>query len=229
MDDIESLTSRLKKVEHFRDMPADEVREFILSGHILPYAKGQVIFVEDNPNAGLYVLLSGQAQICRLSPQGQISIMTVLEPVHMFNEVAALDEGPNPATAIATLDSLIWNAPSGNLRQLILKYPEVGIGMLHTLAARNRALSQQFYDLSFRSVLARTAKMLVMLSNEGKELIDRRKNPNHQMAARISTVPEAFSRALKVFREAGDILCSDKIIEVKKPSRLLEVAHVGPA
>ena len=222
------LAARLSKIEHFKDVSLSEVIQIIRSGKVQRYQRGEVIFVENDAGKGLYVLLSGQVQLCKLSPDGQIAILAVFEPVIMFNEVAALDRGPTPATALALEDSVIWQMEPGYLESAILKHPRIGLGMLKVLAKRNRHLVGQFEDLSFRSILARTAKLLLELSSSGAETIDRRRHPNSQLAARIATIPEAFSRSLKVFRTNGDIHTTYRVIEVLRPESLLKAAQLGP-
>jgi CRP/FNR family transcriptional regulator len=222
------LAARLSKIEHFKDLSLDEVVEIVRSGQIHHYQRGEVIFIENDPGKGLYVLLSGQVQLCKLSPEGQIAILAVFDPMIMFNEVAALDRGPTPATALAIEDSVIWQIEPGYLETAILKHPRIGLGMLKMMAKHNRHLVGHFEDLSFRSILARTAKLLLELSRSGTAPIERRKYPNSQLAARIATIPEAFSRSLKVFRVNGDILTTYKIIEVLRPDRLLRAAQLGP-
>ncbi len=224
----QALAARLSKIEHFKDLSLAEVAAIVRSGQIHRYQRGEVIFVENDPEKGLYVLLSGQVQLCKLSPEGQIAILAVFDPVIMFNEVAALDRGPAPATALAIQDSIIWQMEPGYLETAILKHPRIGLGMLKVMAKRNRHLVGHFEDLSFRSILARTAKLLLELSSSGAVSIERRKYPNSQLAARIATIPEAFSRSLKVFRTNGDILTTYKIIEVLRPDRLLRAAQLGP-
>jgi CRP/FNR family transcriptional regulator len=226
--DIDFLTRQLCQVEHFRRLSTEQCREIVTAGQVRHFQRDQVVFLEDEPCAGLCVLLEGKVQLCKLSPQGQVSILTILEPVKMFNEVAALDGGPNPATVVAIDESAVWQISAADLQSIILRYPGVGLGLLRVLAARNRLLVSQFEDLSFRTVLARAAKLLVELSQGGAHPIDRRKNPNHQLAARIATVPEAFSRSLRVFKDARDITCSDRQIIVANPAHLLQIAQVGP-
>jgi CRP-like cAMP-binding protein len=146
----------------------------------------------------------------------------------MFNEVSALDGAPNPSTVISLENSVTWNIPSADLEKLVIQYPLIGLGIARVLAQRNRRLVRQFQDLSFRTVLARSARILIDLSQNGHVNIDRRRHPNHQLAAQIATVPEAFSRSLRVFRTNGDIFTTDQFIEVLRPAKLLEIAHVGP-
>lgn len=222
------LTKQLGQVKHFSGLSEDELTQIILSGKTQCFARDEVIFVEGDSSQGLFVLLSGRVQFCKLSPQGQIAILSVFDPVMMFNEVSALDGQTCPATAIALSDSTVWRMDPEHLEDLVLRYPRVGIGMIRVLAARNRLLISQFEDLSFRSVLARAAKLLLELSAGGSCLVDRGKFPNHQLAARIATVPEAFSRSLKVFKENKDIFCTGQHIQVANPAHLKVIAQIGP-
>lgn len=222
------LVHRLSKVKHFLQMRPEELEEIVRVGQTRSFSSGEIIFQEDAPGAGLFVLLSGQIQLCKLSPQGQNAILAVFDPVIMFNEAPALDRGPNPVTAVAVEDTVVWRLDSEHLDRFILNYPQIGLGLLRVLAARNRHLVDRFGDLSFRTVLARAAKLLLELSADGTRVIDRRKHPVHQMAARIATVPEAFSRSLKVFKTNGDIQCAGSTIEVTNPARLKEIAEISP-
>jgi CRP-like cAMP-binding protein len=221
---VSDLAHRLSSVKHFRRIQPAQLEQIVLMGQVQFCHAGEMIFQEDSLGAGLFVLLSGQVQLCKLSSQGQNAILAVFDPVIMFNEVAALDQEPNPVTAIAIEDSVVWRLDAEYLEHLILQYPHVGYGLLRVLASRNRHLVAQFEDLSFRSVLARAAKLLVELSGGGTKTIDRRRHPVHQMAARIATVPEAFSRTLKIFRTNGDIRCTGSIIEVVNAEHLKELA-----
>ncbi len=224
--DIHNLAKRLQRIEHFNNIPLEEVERIILAGKIKSIAKDQVIFTEGDPSSGMYVLLNGQVQLCKISLQGQISILSVIEPIIMFNEVSALDSGPNPITAIANQDSLIWQITSEKLQDLIIHYPRIGLGLLRVLANRNRKLISLFQDLSFRPLLARTAKLLLEISDQGTQKINRKENPNYHLASRLSTVPEAFSRCLKTFRHQNMIVCDTHKIEILDPLGLKHIAKM---
>ncbi len=76
------------------------------------------------------------------------------------------------------------------------------------------------------SVLARTAKLLLDLSARGAQPISRRDYSNAILAAHISTVPEALSRSLQVFRKNGDITCTRTTITINQPETLGKFAPV---
>jgi CRP/FNR family transcriptional regulator len=222
--DIHHLAERLQRIEHFNYIPLQEVEKIVLAGTIKSYKKDQLIFSEEDPSSGMYVLLNGQVQLCKISLQGQVSILSVINPVIMFNEVSALDNGPNPVTAIANQDSVIWHITSEKLQDLILQYPRIGLGLMRVLANRNRKLVSLFQDLSFRPLLARTSKLLLEISDQGEIKINRKENPNYHLAARLSTGPEAFSRCLKTFREQSMIQSDTHKIEIFDPAGLRRIA-----
>ena len=227
MSTVSDLVQLLGSVKHFQRIKPEELARIVLDGRVQVYQAGEFIFQEGSPNAGLFVLLNGQIQLCKHSPLGQNAILSIFEPVIMFNEVAALDRGPNPVTAIAVGPVQVWRLEADHLDRLIIQYPHIGLGLLRILAARNRHLVAQFEDLSFRSVLARAAKLLIELSANGTLPIDRHRHPVYQMAARIATVPEAFSRTLKVFRTNGDIRSSGSVIEVVNLDHLKDLAEIN--
>jgi CRP-like cAMP-binding protein len=202
---VDDLIAQLAHVEHFRGLPASDLRAIISLGQIRQSPAGAVLFEEDRPGSGLFVLLSGRAHLGKLSPSGQHVILTTIEPVIMFNEVAGLDRGVNPVTAVAAEATRVWQIDADGLHGLLLTHPPLALGLLHVLARRNRALLSHVEDLSFRSVSGRAPRLLLELSHEGHQPIDRRRHPNAELAARITTVPEALSRALQAFRRQGAI------------------------
>jgi CRP/FNR family transcriptional regulator, cyclic AMP receptor protein len=222
------LAHMLRRVEHFRELSLAEIETIIASGSVREYPEGSVLFHEDDPCAGLFVLLQGQVQLQKLGPDGKVAILRVLEPVIMFNEVAALDGGPNTTTAIAIRITSTWQIHSAGLQEIILQHPQLGLGMIKVLAAHNRYLVSQYQDLTMRPVLARCAKLIYELSDSGQKPILRRQHPNHQMAARVATVPELFSRSIKNLKETGAIHLTAQTIEVVDVARLAEIARIDP-
>jgi len=226
MTDAHNLIERLSNVSHFKTLPMSAIRQIVTAGRIFRYSAGSTIYPEGGECAGLFVLLSGQVHLCKLGIQGQESILSVIRPVIMFNEVAVLDEGPNPVTAVTILNSLTWRLHHKEFHALMKQYPILGTSLLRVLARRNRELIANYEDVFSRPVQARTAKVLLDLSKNGKKTICRRKHQNPELAARAATVPEAVSRHLGIFKETGDIDCSRAWIIIKQPKHLAHVAMV---
>ncbi len=228
MDDTSSLVARLKTVKHFSNLPPDQLFAIVTAGKVRHFSAGQTIFSEGEPCSGMFVLLHGKVHLCQLGPQGQVNIVSVVTPVIMFNEVAVLDGGPNPLTAIAAGDCLLWQVGFTAFQKLLEEIPQVGTSLLKVLAARNRQMIARYEDLSFRGVVARTAKLLLDLSGGGRQPVDRRTCSIEEMARRIATVPEAISRSLNALKTQGVIQVSRAEITVLDPQKLAAMAQLEP-
>jgi CRP/FNR family cyclic AMP-dependent transcriptional regulator len=224
--DLSELAALLGSVSHFRGFAPADLQAIVTAGAIQRYLAGETIFLEDDLCAGVFVLLSGEVHLCKQGPQGKRNILAVILPVIMFNEVAVLDGGPNPTSAMAIQDVLVWRIQYNPFQELLKRYPLVGLSLLRVLAERNRMMLAQYYDLSFRSVLARTAKLLLELSWNGQQTIIRRENPIYMMARRIATVPETVSRALKEIEKQGAICLTRSTIEVRLPWVVANLAQI---
>ena len=228
MDDLKQLADSLRSVRHFKHLPPADLLTIVASGKVRRFASSEVIFSEGDPCAGMYVLISGHVHLFKTGPQGQLNILGEIDPVIMFNEVAVLDGGPNPFSAAALQPCLIWQIEYDVFQNLLTRYPQVGMGLLRVLAKRQRQMLAQYEDLSFRSVLARVAKLLIELSAPGQQPIDRHAYSINVMAAHIASVPEAISRSLNVLTAEGAIQTSRTQIIILSLDKLAEVAQVEP-
>ena len=227
MLDTTHLTTQLGQVPHFRGLAAHDLKTIVEAGHLRSFPAEAAIFRQSEPCAGMFVLLKGEVQLRVLGPQGQEHILSIVEPVIMFNEVAVLDGGPNVTTAVAMRDCLTWHIRCEQFHQLLDRYPVVGLGLLRVLAARTRLLIARHEDVAFRSVLARTAKLLLDLSGHGQQTIDRRAHSNRELAAHIATVPEALSRCLRTLSQHGAITLTRTSLRVADPQALAQLAQAG--
>jgi CRP-like cAMP-binding protein len=177
----------------------------------------------------MFVLLKGHVHICKLGLQGQQSIIADIDPVIMFNEVALLDGGSNPYTAIAAQNSFAWQISLESYQKLLKRYAqdqymEVALGLLGIMANRYRQLLDSYADLSFLTVPNRVAKLIYELSDQGKISIYRRENSINEMAAHIACAPEAISRSLNILKCQGIIDTTRTTITVLGPEELAKLA-----
>jgi CRP/FNR family transcriptional regulator len=228
MEKTEALIDKLRTVRHFQKLTTKDLFTIVTSGSVHRHAAGMAIYDEATPGAGMFVLIQGKVHLCKYGPQGQATIMSVIEPVIMFNEITVLDGGPNPATAVAVKDCLVWQILPESFQALLQQIPQVGLSLLRVLATRNRQLISHYEDLSFRSVIARTAKLILDLSGYGRHPILRRDCGIEEMARRIASVPEAISRSLNIIKGRGLIQVDRREIRVLEVEKLTDLAQIGP-
>lgn len=228
MFDLETLIRRLGNVPHFKGLPETALKEIVISGQILRYSADSSIFSEGTQCSGLFVLFTGRVHLCKLGVQGQETIIAVINPVIMFNEVTVIDGGLNPVTAIAVEDCITWQIGCERFQMLMERYPRMGTGLLRVMATRNRLMLSHIEDLISRPILARVAKSLLDLSQSGHKAINRHRHSNKEIASRVATVHEAVSRSIKSLQDSGAIEYTRDEISVISIERLAELAQIRP-
>lgn len=226
MDELHQMAERLHHVKHFQHFNLSDLTAIVSLGQMRHFRAREVIFQEGEPCSGMHVLLHGQVHLRKMGPLGQTNILAIIKPVIMFNEVAVLDGGTNPLSAESVEDCLIWQVSYESFQVLLERYPSIGTSLLKVLAQRNRQILEHYEDISFRSVPARMAKLLLDLSENGTKRIERSRHPIDKMAAQIGSVREAISRSLHAFKSRGFIMSNRNEIRVIDPQSLAKLGQM---
>jgi CRP/FNR family transcriptional regulator len=218
----------LRRVPYFANLPEPLLAELaVLSGE-RRYVRGQVIVLEGEPCAGLHIVAEGAVRIFKMSPQGREQVLEQLGPGSTFNDVAVLDGGPNPASAMAANDVRLCIVTRADIRRLAHAYPELAWALIESIAGRARHLVAMVEDLALRSVKARLARLLLAQAEHtaGQAQIDRGQLVTQaEMAARLGTVREMIGRALRELADDGLIAFDRHRILILDRARLAGVAE----
>ncbi len=196
----------LRRVAYFARLSKEALAALAAVTVQREYGRGQVIFLEGDPCAGLHIVAAGEVKVFKLSPQGREQILHRFRAGDTFNGVAVMDGGPNPASATAVTDATLCVIDRADIRRLAERYPQLAWAMIETIAGRTRHLVAMVEDLSLRSVKARLARLLLMEAarTEGLSDIDRNQMVTQtEMAARLGTVREMIGRALRDLADEG--------------------------
>ena len=190
------------------------------------YGAGTLIFTEGDPVAGLCLIEEGTVKICRHSKEGREQTLNLFNRGDTFNDVAALDGGPNPATAIAFTDVVLWRSARADLQQVTNRYPTLAWALIESIARRTRYLVGLVQDLSLRSVKSRLAKLLLDQATAAEGGNAPPMLTQEEMASRLGTVREVVGRALRSLVAAGIIEFNRHQIVVLDADRLAEEAEI---
>jgi CRP-like cAMP-binding protein len=190
----------LRSLPYFRPLDQDTLTSIAMLTVRRVYQPDEVIFLEGEPCAGLFVVHSGHVKIYKASPEGREQILTIIGPRDSFNDVAVFDGGPNPASAQAmdAIELCIIERPT--LVSLFDRHPKLAQAVVAVLAARCRMLVGMVEDLSLKSVAGRLAKLLLDQAAQGQDAVPLTRQ---QMAARLGTIREMVSRALRELEDQG--------------------------
>jgi len=220
------LIRTLATISFLRGLETTILEEVAAAALWRVYRPGAPVFWEGEQAAGLYYLCSGWLKVVKSSPEGREQVLRFLGPGETFNEVGVLADRPNPATAIALEEATLWLIERAALRRLLLAHPDVALRVLENMADRVAGLVQLVADLSLHSVEVRLARFLLEQA-EGDEVIRRRWNTQSELAARLGTVPDVLSRALRTLSEAGLIVVDRQRIQILDPAALGQRAQLA--
>jgi CRP/FNR family transcriptional regulator len=203
----------LQKIPYFHALEAADLTLIWEEVIVRAYQPGEIIFLEGDPNAGLLLVVEGQAKIYRLSPDGKEHILAILRPGDSCNEVPVVDDGPNPANLAAVSAVVAWVISGEAMHRLRDKIPALNTAIINSLAMRCRQLVHRVYILSFLSVTGRLADFLWQQSQH-QAYLDRHRWTQDEIAAHLGTVREMVGRACRELQAANLIRLDRHRIEI---------------
>jgi CRP/FNR family transcriptional regulator len=210
----------LRQIPLFSPLGADDLAQVARVTVERHFDRGDLVILEGDPGGAFHFVRSGLIKVFKTSPDGKEQVLRLIAPGQTFNDVPALDGGPNPASAAAMEPSDLYVTSRDALHQLILERPAVAEAAVRSLASALRHLVALVEDLSFRHVTARVAKIL--LDQEALRSADTHEHrlTQQEMAAMAGTAREMVGRALKELEGAGAIEMRQGRVVVRDPQRL---------
>ncbi len=205
----------LRALPYFRGLSNDELAIIAARCRQRALDDDEIIMMEGQPAAGLYVVREGRVRIFKTSSRGKEQVLIVLGPGETFNDVPVFDGGPNPAGAQAAAPgTTVYIVPTAVVMELLISNPRVAADIIHILAGRLRHLTAVVEDLSFHHITERVAKLLLAESAaDSRPLLTQ-----ERMATRIGTAREVVSRALRTLEQQGAITRQrNRIVAINAP------------
>lgn len=195
-----SLVATLRKVPAF-DGLADEERQSLMQRAVRRHCKAhELIFSEGERCWGMYLIEAGNVNVFGASTSGRQQILATQGAGGTLGELAVLDGGDYPASAVASTDSDLLLVRTEDLRALFLKHPEVRVRLLELVVSRVRPMIGIVKQLCFSTVRQRLVALLLRLAErDGRQLTDHEVEftltlTYRDLAVQIGTVPELVSR-----------------------------------
>ncbi|MEZ4388824.1 MAG: Crp/Fnr family transcriptional regulator [Candidatus Krumholzibacteriia bacterium] len=195
------------------------------------YDRGEILFRQDTPAAGFFVITRGRVEVYRAGGDGARRLIHLFGPQEVVGEVPVFEGGPFPATAASAApvaEALFL--PRDQFLQLGGERPEILLRMLATLSVRLRKFVGRIESLSSRSAPARLAgRLLEMAWEQGGpgQAASRVVLPGTKadLARTLGMAPETFSRLLRKWSDDGIIGVSRRELVLLQPDVLQEITE----
>jgi CRP/FNR family transcriptional regulator len=219
-------TKNLKKIDLFKNLSEEELKE--LEPYLLStkYKKKEDIFSEGDPPEWFYIVSKGKVKITKLSHEGKEIILEIVSPTDIFGGVAVIRGFPYPANAVAMEDSEVLKISRKNLMRLVDRFPNLMYCIALQLGDRMKSSYDSLKNIALERVEARIAALLLKLSNKiGVEtdegtMIDMRLT-KQDVADMVGTTVETSIRTFSKFKKEGLVTDSDGKIIIKDRDGLM--------
>ena len=217
-----SLSAHLSQLAYFEGQNPIIIERMVNSAVAHTASAGEILFLEGEPAAGLWMIQTGRVKIYKLNPQGQEHILRIFGDDDTFNDISAFDGGANPANAAALSDTKLWVFPTQVFQDCIQNDGTFALRVVQVLSGRVRGLIRQIENLTLYSVTVRVARLLLnqvddpALSGTGVTRV--------ALAAHLATTPQTISTALREIELTGAIEFDRHQIRILKEDLLRSIA-----
>ena len=156
----------LRNVPIFSDLEDKDLLRIVKLGVRQKYKKGNIVVLEQESGAALFVIITGKVKVVRTDEDGREVILSMFGPGEFFGEMSLLDGLARSASVVATVKSELFMIHRRDFLQLLEEYPQVAISLLAELAMRLRKADMQIKSLSLKDAAGRVANVLLMLSDD---------------------------------------------------------------
>ena len=193
----------LRNVPIFAELEERELEKIAKLGVRQKYKKGNVVVIEQESGAALFIIVSGKVKIVRMDEDGREVILSIFGPGEFFGEMSLLD-------GMARSASVMLMIHRRDFLELLHEFPSVAISLLAELAMRLRKADMQIKSLSLKDAAGRVANVVLMLADDigifRKGKVEIEDLPLQQDIANMAgTSRETVSRMLNMFVEKGQI------------------------
>src|SRR3989304_2770204 len=200
----------LRNVPIFAELEDKDLQRIAKLGTSQKYKKGNIVVLEQESGAALFVIVAGKVKVVRMDEGGKEVILSMFGPGEFFGEMSLLDGMARSASVVATVKAELFMIHRRDFLELLHEYPSVAIALLAELAMRLRKADMQIKSLSLKDAAGRVANVLLMLADDlgvfRKGKVEIEDLPLQQDIANMAgTSRETVSRMLHQFIRDGQV------------------------
>jgi len=146
-------------------LPVECIDTLMTAGHVRRYPKGTPLFERGDLADSLLLIVSGGIKISNITVDGREVVLNFLGTGEIIGEIATLGGGPRTASAVAHVDTELFQLYRRDLLPVLIQHPQTLIEIIQLLCERLRSASSLVED-GLRDVRGRFAAGLLRLANQ---------------------------------------------------------------
>ncbi|MBL7996106.1 Crp/Fnr family transcriptional regulator [bacterium] len=167
-EDVASLhkIDVLKKVPIFSEISSKDLEKIVAVTHHRKYRKDNMILIEEEAGQTMFILMSGQVKISRISEDGREVILAVMGAGDFFGELSLLDGQSRSANVTVIKDAEMLLINRDDFLSLLTEFPRIAIQLLRELASRMRKSDSQIKSLSLKNATGKVTGTIHRLAED---------------------------------------------------------------
>lgn len=208
----------LNTIEFFKGFDGTPLDTVVAASEQRSFARGGVLFTENEAATELFVVVSGRIAIANRSVDGRESVVALMERGDLLGEMPLFDGLARSAEARALEPSEVIAIPYAPLRGIYRDQPELLWNVVEMLANRLRNTDEQLADSVFLDVTGRTAKRLLELAGAADEFS--LPITQEELAGMVGASRERVNKAIASFVRLGWIEQSERRYRITNREQL---------
>jgi len=141
----------LKENVLFKGFDDDEIAAIAQVVEEKTMAASTPLFLENMKAESMYIVVSGAINLTKMLSEGETKTLTTMGPGDYFGEMALIEDGPRPVSALISEDAKLLVIKRSGFDQLMEQSPKLAvkivIGMYRTLSDRVRDSSPRIQEM----------------------------------------------------------------------------------
>jgi len=189
------------------------------------YPPNSVLFLENEPARGIYLLCSGEVKLSVSSRGGKTLILRIAHPGDVLGLTSNMSNAPYQATAETLHPCEVAFIRRDDFLGFLRKYPEVYQAVIHQLTGQYATACEQLRTVGLStSAHEKLARMLLHWSHEGKLTPEgtQIKVPltHEQIAECVGSTRETVTRTLSEFKHKHLVILKGATMVIPNPAAL---------
>lgn len=218
--------SLIRDLPLFAEMADAELDDVLEGAASRRHAAGGTVFEQGQLAEQFFVLLHGRLRVTQVTPEGQQTVVRMVNPGDLFGIARALRRTDYPGTATAVVDSVVLAWPMARWDGLLPRYPSLAINAMQTMGQRLQEAHTRIREFATEEVERRVAHAVLRLVSQSgrKEAGGIRIDfpvSKQDIAEMTGTTLHTVSRILTAWEHAGLVEGGRQKLLVKDPHQLM--------
>lgn len=161
--------SCIYKVPIFAGLDEDKVARLERLIQQREYRRGEIIYLEDEPDEFIYIIESGLVKLFTTGKDGGEYILRLLKSGDFFGELILFRDAKHGSSAEAVTDCNICMLRKEELENLIRTDTELSFNLLASITDRLNETEQKLISLALEDAREKTMRLLLDLARESGE------------------------------------------------------------